>query len=588
MDAQQFLAEFRHIANAPGGVARLRELVLQLAIQGKLIVPSESAETSSALLSQVRRIKSQLVAEKKLPREKPFPKVFHREVAADSPRHWRWAHFGELWQLLSGRDLEPNQYNVTRNGIPYITGASNIEFGVINVNRWTPEPVVISVDGDLLITCKGTIGKTAFNRIGDVHIARQIMAIRNFSGMLDSRFLKIWLDGFVGQLVKKSKSMIPGFSRDDLILAIYPVLPLKEQSRIVAKVDELMALCDQLEAQQQDRRKLQNALRQTTLQALASAQSPYELQDSWQRLQANFGCFFSEPEDVRELRLVVMELAIRGLLTEQLISDGDAAELVFAAPAAASSTRGRKRSAFFKEEISESDLPFALPKNWRWARLADIGYFLGGGTPSKSNPDYWQGPIPWVSPKDMKVARINSSQDHISEKALSESAAKLIPAGSLLVVVRGMILAHSFPVGLTSREVAINQDMKALCPHRSDMGEFLLLLLAGSKKRFLELVERSTHGTCRLETDRFASCVIGIPPLTEQLRIVESVNQLMLVCDALQSQLNEMRKCLATLAITSVANLTGITIEQEQDPCESPANSTDRPERHRQVLMKNL
>ena len=565
MDAKQFLAEFGHIANAPGGVTRLRELVLQLAIQGKLIVPSESAETSSALLSQVRRIKSQLVAEKKLPREKPFPKVFHREVAADSPRHWRWAHFGELWQLLSGRDLEPNQYNVTRNGIPYITGASNIEFGVINVNRWTPEPVVISVDGDLLITCKGTIGKTAFNRIGDVHIARQIMAIRNFSGMLDSRFLKIWLDGFVGQLVKKSKSMIPGFSRDDLILAIYPVLPLKEQSRIVAKVDELMALCDQLEAQQQDRRKLQNALRQTTLQALASAQSPYELQDSWQRLQANFGCFFSEPEDVRELRLVVMELAIRGLLTEQLISDGDAAELVFAAPAAASSTRGRKRSAFFKEEISESDLPFALPKNWRWARLADIGYFLGGGTPSKSNPDYWQGPIPWVSPKDMKVARINSSQDHISEKALSESAAKLIPAGSLLVVVRGMILAHSFPVGLTSREVAINQDMKALCPHRSDMGEFLLLLLAGSKKRFLELVERSTHGTCRLETDRFASCVIGIPPLTEQLRIVESVNQLMLVCDALQSQLNEMRKCLATLAITSVANLTGITIEQEQD-----------------------
>ena len=151
--------------------------------------------------------------------------------------------------MLSGRDLEPNQYNVTRNGIPYITGASNIEFGVINVNRWTPEPVVISVDGDLLITCKGTIGKTAFNRIGDVHIARQIMAIRNFSGMLDSRFLKIWLDGFVGQLVKKSKSMIPGFSRDDLILAIYPVLPLKEQSRIVAKVDELMAICDKLEAQ---------------------------------------------------------------------------------------------------------------------------------------------------------------------------------------------------------------------------------------------------------------------------------------------------------------------------------------------------
>ena len=113
----------------------------------------------------------------------------------------------------------------------------------------------------------------------------------------------------ISNLSSKALAMIP-----------FPLPPLEEQSRIVAKVDELMALCDQLEAQQQDRRKLQNALRQSTLQALAGAQSPHELQDSWQRLQANFGCFFSEPEDVRELRLVVMELAIRGLLTEQLLT----------------------------------------------------------------------------------------------------------------------------------------------------------------------------------------------------------------------------------------------------------------------------
>jgi type I restriction enzyme, S subunit len=96
--------------------------------------------------------------------------------------------------------------------------------------------------------------------------------------------------------------MIPGFSRDDLIFAAYPVFPLEEQSRIVAKVDELMALCDRLEKQQQDRRKLQNALRQSTLQALASAESPYELQESWQRLQAHFGRLFREPGDVSDLR----------------------------------------------------------------------------------------------------------------------------------------------------------------------------------------------------------------------------------------------------------------------------------------------
>lgn len=242
MDAQQFLAEFGHIANAPRGVGKLRELILQLAVQGKLITSSASDVSSRILLDEVRAIKADLVSCKKLPREKPFSEVLSREVAVDAPSHWEWVRFGELWQLLSGRDLEPSQYNDSEHGIPYITGASNIENGIIAVNRWTPDPVVVSITGDLLITCKGTIGKTAFNTIGEVHIARQIMAVRNFSGKLDTGFLKIWLDGYVGQLVEKSKSMIPGFSRDDLVLAAYPVLPIEEQSRIVAKVDELMSL----------------------------------------------------------------------------------------------------------------------------------------------------------------------------------------------------------------------------------------------------------------------------------------------------------------------------------------------------------
>ncbi|WP_052700295.1 hypothetical protein [Methylocucumis oryzae] len=180
MDAQQFLAEFGHIVNAPGGVAKLRELVLQLAVQGRLINALTTTESSNVLLAEVRAIKAKLVAEKKLSREKPFPEISKPEIDAKSPSHWEWIRFGEIWQLLSGRDLEPGQYNDSKNGIPYITGASNIENGVININRWTDSPLVVSTVGDLLITCKGTIGKTAFNNIGEVHIARQIMAISEF------------------------------------------------------------------------------------------------------------------------------------------------------------------------------------------------------------------------------------------------------------------------------------------------------------------------------------------------------------------------------------------------------------------------
>ena len=172
MDARKFLAELRHITSAPGGVQQLRTLILQLAIQGRLVYSGETSGESKTLLNDIREIKTKLAAQKKLPREKPIPEIEESELPIKRPSHWEWSRFGDIWQLLSGRDLASNQYNESKSGIPYITGASNIENGIIHINRWTDQPVVISVIDDLLITCKGTIGKTAFNKIGDMHIGR--------------------------------------------------------------------------------------------------------------------------------------------------------------------------------------------------------------------------------------------------------------------------------------------------------------------------------------------------------------------------------------------------------------------------------
>ena len=153
MDAQQFLAEFGHIANAPKGVEKLRELIYQLAISGTLTAQLDDDGDARSLLAEISTQRAKLIAEKKLQRERVFPEISTSEVLADSPRHWCWVRFGDLWHLLSGRDLEPSQYNDSEKGIPYITGASNIESGVINVNRWTPSPIAVSGKNDLLITC---------------------------------------------------------------------------------------------------------------------------------------------------------------------------------------------------------------------------------------------------------------------------------------------------------------------------------------------------------------------------------------------------------------------------------------------------
>lgn len=137
----------------------------------------------------------------------------------------------------------------------------------------------------------------------------------------------------------------------------------------------------------------------------------------------------------------------------------------------------------------------------------------------------------------MKCDAISDAEDHISEEAVVQSAAKMIPAGALLIVVRGMILAHSFPAALSCVPVTINQDMKAVIPFRSDLAEMLLLITKGMKPEILRPVQRSTHGTCKLLTDDLFDLPIPIPPLAEQRRILAKVNELIGLCDQLEAHL---------------------------------------------------
>jgi restriction endonuclease S subunit len=142
----------------------------------------------------------------------------------------------------------------------------------------------------------------------------------------------------------------------------------------------------------------------------------------------------------------------------------------------------------------------------------------------------------------MKADFVRDSQDHISEEALRHSAAQLIPSGAVLMVIRGMILAHSFPVAISQIALAINQDMKAMIPFRENLADILLVLLKGMTPAILRLVQRSTHGTCRLSTDELFDLPIPIPPLEEQRRMVVRVDELQALCDRLDGEQAERER----------------------------------------------
>ncbi|TVT77438.1 MAG: restriction endonuclease subunit S [Denitromonas halophila] len=166
-----------------------------------------------------------------------------------------------------------------------------------------------------------------------------------------------------------------------------------------------------------------------------------------------------------------------------------------------------------------------VPESWEVVPLSDVCRFQSGGTPSKKNPEFWKGTIPWVSPKDMKRPRLDDVADHISKEAL-ESGSKLAPAGSVFVVVRGMILAKTVPVALAEVPMAINQDMKAIVPGLKLRSDFLLYALETLRENLFKKVGRSGHGTCTLMGHEVAAFKIPLPDLATQAEIASAIQNL--------------------------------------------------------------
>jgi len=158
--------------------------------------------------------------------------------------------------------------------------------------------------------------------------------------------------------------------------------------------------------------------------------------------------------------------------------------------------------------------------------LGECVTIVSGGTPSKSNGGYWNGSFPWVSPKDMKVDYLSAAEDHVTDLAFQETSLKKLPPASILIVVRGMILAHTIPVALTDVPVAINQDMKALIPLKGYDPHFICWSLKAAHGYILGKVATAAHGTKRLEVEHIATLPIPRVPLTEQMHFARMVRKI--------------------------------------------------------------
>lgn len=528
MNAERLLAHYERVAEATDAIPKLRRFILDLAVRGKLVPQDPNDEPASELLKRIANEKARLLKVGEIKRAEPVADVFPSVRELSIPECWTVTSLQSVCLSITDGDHLPPPKSET--GIPFLV-IGNVRMGIIDyeASRFVPSDYYEALDpirrpkvGDLLYTLVGSYGIPAIVRNDRPFCVQRHIGVLRPCALVDVNFLARAMESQLA--FDQATACATGIAQKTVPLSglrklLLPLPPLAEQHRIVAKVDELMALCDQLEAARNAREATRDRL---TAASLARLNAPDP--DAFQ-LDARFAldvlpAMTSRPDQVKQLRQTILNLAVRGKLVAQDSKDEPA-------------------PMFDERASADVEPPFSIPTTWSWSRLNALGALRGGGTPSKSRDDFWHGSIPWVSPKDMKVDYIANAQMSITEAAIKGSAATLIEPESLLFVVRGMILAHSFPVAIARTPLTINQDMKALVLKMPTMSDYLLRALKGLKPEMLARVQRSSHGTCRIEGSDYGDFLVPVPPLAEQFRIVAKVDELMALCDELETSLSQ-------------------------------------------------
>jgi len=571
MDAQQFLAGFGHIANAPGGVQKLREMLYQLAITGTLTSQLDTDGDARELLADISRLRDRLIREKaykRLPRLEA--ETLDIPSAIELPASWCWT------RLLDIGEISPRNDALDEADASFIpmSGFSEFHMGALapEAEKWghIKKGFTHFRNGDVVvakITPCFENGKAAVidglkHSIGagttELHVFRPI-----HPGILPGYIYLFLRSPYFAIEGEKNMTGTAGQKRlptEYFATRALPLPPSTEQFRIVTKVDELMALCDKLETQQQVRRKLQNNLRQSTLQAVASATSPHDLQVSWIRLNSSFHQLFNSPKDIGALRALILELAVQGLLTEQKVADAPAelnvAEIRRLSPALTETGR-RKKSVTYRS-VDEGELDYQLPRGWTFARFGELVRVLNGRAYSK--PELLDKGTPVL-----RVGNLFTSKDWYYSN-LELEADKYCDEGDLLYA-----WSASFgPFIWTGPRVIFHYHIWKLDlfsgKHLSK--DFLYLVL----QERTEAIKSSGHGIsmAHMTKEKMEQLPIAVPPLDEQHRIVTRVSELMRFCEEIERQLRESEKVAERFAASAVAALTGIAIEQEEEPMKAP------------------
>lgn len=549
------------------GIVRLRELILELAIQGKLVMQDSNDEPASSLLRQIAAEKEELIKEGKIKKSNLLPELAHLENPFEIPSSWEWTRLGCICTKLT--DGSHNPPIDSGNGLPMLS-SQNVTNGKIdfaNPSRYVSEKDFEIEDqrtqiqpNDVLLTIVATIGRSAVvPKTAPKFVIQRSVAV--LQSKLNPYFLSMQLVSPHCMLYFDTNSK--GTAQKGIYLAKLGLMeivipPLAEQHRIVAKVDELMKLCDKLEEEQTKNLTTHHHLVKCLLETLTQANDADELQSTWEKISQHFDTLFCTVDSIEQLKQTILQLAVMGKLVKQDPNDEPANELI--------QRIAREKEILIKDGkiskqkelpiITENNVPFKIPESWAWCRLGLVTDIIAGAS-FQSEAFNTNGGTKCIKITNAGVGEFIETEDYLPESFIKKYNSYLVKEGDLILALTRPYISSGLKISIcpsSYNNSLLNQRVAAIRSVSSLLSQLYVFtfiqsphVLSFYKSKFDDKSQQPN-----MKMGDITDLVFALPPSFEQQRILARAKELLTLCDSLKEKISKSEEIKNALSYTVI------------------------------------